>query len=242
MNKRKIIIGIIAVVVILLALFAIKKGLDSGYVNIPQETVNTIEQASSEELVLITDSEEQDSTDEYIWEEDTTQAGEQSLEADTTEAYTQKETEKETQKETQKETRREETTQAQSTAPETVKETEGSGITVREDGQYSTKDEVALYIHTYGKLPSNFITKKAAKKLGWVSGRKNLWDVTDHMSIGGDRFGNMEGLLPEKDGRIYYECDINFKGKSRGAERIVFSNDGLIFYTGDHYETFEQLY
>lgn len=113
---------------------------------------------------------------------------------------------------------------------------------IDEFGEYSTRDEVALYIHTYGKLPSNYITKKEAQALGWDSSRGNLWDVTDGKSIGGDRFGNYEELLPVKEGRKYYECDINYEGGYRGSDRIIYSNDGLIFYTEDHYETFEQLY
>lgn len=111
-----------------------------------------------------------------------------------------------------------------------------------ENGSYSSKEDVALYIHLYNKLPSNFITKKKAEALGWDNKEGNLWDVTDKMSIGGDRFGNYEGLLPEKDGRKYYECDIDYDGGYRGAKRIIYSNDGLIFYTDDHYETFSQLY
>jgi hypothetical protein len=111
-----------------------------------------------------------------------------------------------------------------------------------EDGSYTSKDEVAAYIHQYGRLPSNFITKKEAKKLGWISIEGNLGEVAPGKSIGGDYFGNYEELLPEKDGRDYYECDINTDGSYRGAERIVFSNDGLIYYTSDHYETFELLY
>lgn len=113
---------------------------------------------------------------------------------------------------------------------------------VEEDGIYSTPDLVAAYIHTFNKLPSNFITKDEASKLGWVSSKGNLWDVTDEMSIGGDKFGNYEGLLPKKNGRQWYECDVNYKGGRRGSERIVYSNDGLIYYTKDHYESFTQLY
>ena len=110
-----------------------------------------------------------------------------------------------------------------------------------EDGTYNSKDDVALYIHIYGKLPSNFITKKEAKKLGWPGG--SLEDYAPGKSIGGDYFGNYEGLLPTKEGRKYYECDIDTLGKSkRGAKRIIYSNDGLIFYTEDHYESFELLY
>lgn len=112
---------------------------------------------------------------------------------------------------------------------------------IDEYGTYTTKDDVALYIHTYGKLPQNFITKKEAQALGWEGG--SLEPYAPGMCIGGSYFGNYEGLLPEKDGRKYTECDIDTLGESkRGAKRIVFSNDGLIYYTDDHYESFELLY
>lgn len=110
-----------------------------------------------------------------------------------------------------------------------------------EDGVYTTKDDVALYIHLYGHLPDNFITKDEARDLGWSGG--SLEPYALGKSIGGSHFGNYEGLLPEADGRTYTECDINTMGAdSRGAERIVFSNDGLIYYTNDHYESFTLLY
>ena len=112
---------------------------------------------------------------------------------------------------------------------------------IDEDGWYYSKKEVALYIHTYGKLPDNFITKSEAEDLGWSGG--NVDRYKEGAAIGGDKFGNREGLLPKKSGRQYYECDIDTKGKnSRGAKRIVFSNDGLIYYTDDHYESFTLLY
>lgn len=113
---------------------------------------------------------------------------------------------------------------------------------VKEDGTYSSPELVAAYLHNFHKLPSNYITKNEAEKLGWDSEKGNLWDVTDKMSIGGNRFGNYEGLLPEADGRIWYECDVNYNGGYRGAERILYSNDGLIYYTDDHYKTFTKLY
>lgn len=113
---------------------------------------------------------------------------------------------------------------------------------ITEDGTYTSKEEVAAYLHKYGHLPSNFITKREAKELGWVSSDGNLDKVAPGMSIGGDYFGNYEGNLPEAEDRDYYECDIDFNGSYRGAKRIVFSNDGLIYYTEDHYETFELLY
>lgn len=126
-------------------------------------------------------------------------------------------------------------------APETeTPETEAERIT--EDGEYLSKDDVAEYIHKFGKLPKNFITKEEAEDLGWISREGNLWDVAPGCAIGGDYFGNYEGLLPKAKGRKYYECDVNFDGGYRTGERIVFSNDGLIFYTNDHYETFTELY
>ena len=117
-----------------------------------------------------------------------------------------------------------------------------SELTVSEDGEYTSKEEVALYIHLYNHLPSNYITKNEAKDLGWDSGAGNLNKVAPGKSIGGDKFGNREGLLPKKDKRVYYECDIDYVKGKRNGKRIVFSNDGLIYYTGDHYETFELLY
>ena len=112
---------------------------------------------------------------------------------------------------------------------------------IAEDGTYTSKEDVALYIYTYGCLPSNFITKNEARDLGWEGG--SLEPYAPGMCIGGDRFGNYEGLLPEADGRSYTECDIDTLGADkRGAKRIVFSNDGLIYYTEDHYESFELLY
>ena len=108
-------------------------------------------------------------------------------------------------------------------------------------GSYTTKEDVALYIHTYGCLPQNFITKDQARQAGWNGG--SLEPYCPGMCIGGDSFGNREGLLPKAQGRSWTECDINTLGAdSRGAERIVFSNDGLIYYTGDHYESFTLLY
>ena len=117
-----------------------------------------------------------------------------------------------------------------------------SDAALAEDGWYTEPQEVADYLHVYGHLPDNFITKNEAKKLGWDNQAGNLDEVAPDMSIGGDLFGNREGLLPEKDGRKYYECDVNYEGGYRNGERIIYSNDGLIFYTADHYKSFEQLY
>lgn len=108
-------------------------------------------------------------------------------------------------------------------------------------GSYTTKEDVALYIHQYGMLPGNFITKSQARKLGWEGG--SVEPFAPGKCIGGDRFHNYEGFLPDAPGRVWTECDIEtLGGGSRGAKRIVFSNDGLIYYTHDHYESFELLY
>ena len=126
-------------------------------------------------------------------------------------------------------------------APSEDVDTPDETAQIDEDGSYTTKDDVALYIHTYGHLPDNFITKKDAQALGWPGG--SLEPYAPGKCIGGSRFGNYEGLLPEADGRTYTECDIDTLGAdSRGAKRIVFSNDGLIYYTEDHYKSFELLY
>ena len=114
------------------------------------------------------------------------------------------------------------------------------GPTVSEDGVYDSKEEVALYIHLFGHLPSNYITKKEAEKLGWPGG--SLEPYAPGKSIGGGRFGNYEGLLPEKKGRQWYECDTGYKGKKRGPTRLLYSSDGLYYFTNDHYSTFTQMF
>lgn len=131
------------------------------------------------------------------------------------------------------------TADASATTPETSEGSQPESL--QEDGTYSSRDDVALYIHTYGHLPGNFITKKEARELGWSGG--SVEDYAPGKCIGGDHFGNYEGLLPEKSGRSYTECDIDTLGSSgRGAKRIIFSNDGLIYYTDDHYASFTLLY
>jgi len=133
--------------------------------------------------------------------------------------------------------------------PETTQPPKKQKVPAQEDEEpyvikgewYQDKEHVAAYLFAFGELPENYITKKEAQALGWVSSEGNLWQVAPGKSIGGDRFGNFEGLLPEKKGRTYYECDIDFEGRYRNGKRIVFSNDGLVFYTDDHYESFEEI-
>ena len=112
---------------------------------------------------------------------------------------------------------------------------------IAKDGEYTTKDEVALYIRTYkGALPRNFITKREARALGWTGGP--LEPFAPGKSIGGDRFGNYERRLPPLSGSFYKECDIDTKGRPRGAKRLVFTQKGQrIYYTQDHYRTFTEV-
>ena len=102
--------------------------------------------------------------------------------------------------------------------------------------------EIADYIFEHGELPENFITKQEAKDLGWDSSWNYVSDVAPGMSIGGDYFGNYEGKLPKIKGRKYYECDCWYTGGKRSAYRIIYSTDGHVWYTEDHYNTFIELF
>ena len=117
-----------------------------------------------------------------------------------------------------------------------------ASATVSRDGSYTSKEDIALYLHTYGELPSNFISKTKAREAGWNPQKGNLDEVCPGKSIGGSVFYNDDNALPDAPNRTWHECDVNYQGGHRGPERIVYSNDGLIYYTPDHYKTFERLY
>lgn len=107
-------------------------------------------------------------------------------------------------------------------------------------GYYYDLEHVVLYLEEFGELPCNYITKADARELGWSGGSVERY--LEGAAIGGDRFGNYEKQLPAKKGRAYTECDLYTDGeKSRGAYRLIFSDDGLYFYTEDHYETFAKV-
>jgi guanyl-specific ribonuclease Sa len=114
------------------------------------------------------------------------------------------------------------------------------GQELDEEGTYSSQEDVAAYLVTYHHLPDNYITKREAEKLGWHGG--SLEPYAPGKCIGGSRFGNYEGLLPE--GETYYECDIDTVGaKKRGAQRLVYTEDfERVYYTSDHYESFTLVY
>ena len=114
---------------------------------------------------------------------------------------------------------------------------------VEEGGSYSGMEEIAVYLHTFGCLPPNFITKKEAQAMGWSSRAGNLSEVAPGYSIGGDHFGNYENKLPAANGkaRRWTECDVDADGGFRNGKRVIFSHDGLIFYTENHYNSFRQV-
>ncbi len=108
---------------------------------------------------------------------------------------------------------------------------------MNEDGSYYSKEDVAKYIKTYNHLPPNYITKSEARKFGWSGGP--LEKYAPGKRIGGDIFTNRQKVLPNGD---YYECDITDNdSNTRGAKRIVYSTDGRVYYTENHYKTFVEL-
>ena len=118
-------------------------------------------------------------------------------------------------------------------------ETESSGEkNVPVEGEYYYDlENVVLYLYYYDELPDNYITKKEARALGWEGGTPERY--LEGSAIGGDSFGNREGLLPAGK---YTECDLYTLGKDeRGAERLVFTDDEY-YYTGDHYASFTQVW
>ena len=133
----------------------------------------------------------------------------------------------------------EETSEAESTATEEFTSIPEESQPPDEESK-STIEKTAV-IQAVMIWRSTFTPTSEAQDLGWSGG--SLEPYAPGKCIGGNRFGNYEGLLPEKEGRKYTECDIDTLGAdSRGAKRIVFSNAGLIYYTDDHYESFTLLY
>lgn len=92
-----------------------------------------------------------------------------------------------------------------------------------------------------GILPPSYLTKEEAEELGWISQKGNLREILPDAVIGGDVYENRKGRLPEAEGRVWYEADINYFGGYRGGHRLLYSNDGLIFITFDHYLHFYEL-
>lgn len=104
-----------------------------------------------------------------------------------------------------------------------------------------TKESVVVaYVKAHGQLPDYYITKREARAQGWNPAEGNLCEVLPGRAIGGDVFTNRERSLPTASGRIWYEADLNYDCGNRNSDRILFSNDGLVYVTHNHYKTFEQ--
>lgn len=91
------------------------------------------------------------------------------------------------------------------------------------------------------ELPDYYLTAAQAKEKGWIPEIANLWQVCPNQMIFGGEYKNRNGHLPSKEGRVWYEADINYQVGYRNNQRIIFSNDGLIFVTYDHYKTFFEI-
>ncbi|MBR4283798.1 MAG: ribonuclease [Anaerotignum sp.] len=109
------------------------------------------------------------------------------------------------------------------------------------DGTKDGAGGADVWLKVVGKLPPNYISYSDAKKLGWNRKKGNLNQVAPGRMLTRGRCWNDDGHLPESPGRIWYEADINYKWGYRGNDRILYSNDGLIFVTYNHYKTFIEI-
>ena len=118
-----------------------------------------------------------------------------------------------------------------------------TNVPTKRAGEISNKGILApdVYLKTYGHLPAYYITKEEATELGWSPG-KNLSHFAPGKMIGGDIYNNKKHILPEKEGRIWYECDVDYTELKRNSLRLYYSNDGLMFYSPDHLENEFQIY
>lgn len=132
--------------------------------------------------------------------------------------------------------------QKKNTAAPAVTATPAVAEPTAEPGPLDEAQRIADYIFEHGELPDNFITKKEAQALGWDKYVNKVSDVAPGKSIGGDYFGNYEKQLPVVQGRKYYEADCYYFGGDRNEYRIIYSNDGHVWFTGDHYQTFIELF
>ena len=127
------------------------------------------------------------------------------------------------------------------TKTQTIIATSDSSNISSEIKELTKVDVVSKYILENGKLPDYYITKKEAMNLGWIASKGNLCEVAPGKAIGGDYFTNREKISPMTKNRRWYEVDVNYNCGNRGADRILFSNDGLVYVTYDHYKTFQEI-
>jgi len=104
--------------------------------------------------------------------------------------------------------------------------------------ELTNENKVINYVKATRRLPDYYVTKSEAKKNGWVPSKGNLCEVLPGKAIGGDRFSNREKQLPGKE--QYYEADVNYNCGNRNADRIVFTENGEVYLTKDHYKSFQK--
>ena len=115
-----------------------------------------------------------------------------------------------------------------------------NGSTVQSIDQLTREDVVVPYVKKHRQLPGYYIKKNEAREKGWEAAAGNLCEVLPGKAIGGDVFSNREGGLPTAEKRKWFEADLNYKCGRRNADRLLYSSDGLIYVTHDHYKTFQQ--
>ncbi|RWR03629.1 hypothetical protein ED28_01180 [[Pantoea] beijingensis] len=103
------------------------------------------------------------------------------------------------------------------------------------------QQRVARYLQQHQQLPDYYLTKNQARRQGWDPAKGNLCSLLPGKAIGGDRFSNREGLLPVQRGRIWFEADVNYQCGHRNADRLLYSSDGLIFVSTDHYRSVKKV-
>lgn len=104
--------------------------------------------------------------------------------------------------------------------------------------QLTAEKTVISYVKQNHQLPDYYITKNEARRQGWNPSKGNLCDVLPGKAIGGDKFNNREGSLPK--GEKYFEADVNYNCKNRNADRIIFTKNGDVYLTKNHYKSFEK--
>ncbi len=112
--------------------------------------------------------------------------------------------------------------------------------TVQSNEVINTFEGVADYIVKYGRLPDNFITKAEAAKLGGTrkrqSRRSSAWKKHRR------RYLSKQRKAASRCGRTRMERSRHqlYIGIP-GSDRIVYSNDRLVYKTTDHYKTFTRM-
>ena len=102
------------------------------------------------------------------------------------------------------------------------------------------KNGADSWIKQFDELPEYYITEAELLKLGWRRGKSPAKYAPGKMATMGI-YLNGNKHLPTAPGRIWYEADINYYSGKRNRHRLLWSNDGLIFVTYDHYETFLEI-